>query len=207
MNRQQIPGSFAKQGSSAERDVFRTLNGRPIHYRGQKTGIVHACEGADVHPDVRLLWTLCSIDVPADAAYLPDPPNEDPVTCPRCIAAANDGKTAGPEGSAQREARSEREEVNPCPFCGSPAAVEGPFVSCPSDDCSIEVSVTGINKSDAIRRWNRRSPLLSSPRVEGITAQGAIDEVENAFLAAANKDFELLRDIRKRLRALSPPVG
>jgi hypothetical protein len=47
--------------------------------------------------------------------------------------------------------------------------------------------------------------LLSSPRVEGerLTPQAAIDEVENAFLAAANKDFALLSDIRKRLRTLS----
>lgn len=46
--------------------------------------------------------------------------------------------------------------------------------------------------------------LLSSPRVEGetITPQAAIDEVENAFLAVASKDLPLLRDIRKRLRAL-----
>lgn len=49
--------------------------------------------------------------------------------------------------------------------------------------------------------------LLSSPRVEDgrITPQAAIDEVENAFLAVACKDFTLLRDIRKRLRSLSPP--
>jgi len=49
-----------------------------------------------------------------------------------------------------------------------------------------------------------RALLSTSAAVRGmITPQSAIDEVENAFLAAANKDFELMRDIRKRLRALS----
>lgn len=46
---------------------------------------VHQCEGADIHPGVRLLWTLCEIDVPANAAWLPRP--EDSVSCSRCIAA------------------------------------------------------------------------------------------------------------------------
>ena len=78
MNRQQKPGPLG------EHQVFRTLNKRPIRYRGRKTGNTHACEGADVHPDVRLLWTRCGIDVPANGAYLPDPPHEDPITCPAC---------------------------------------------------------------------------------------------------------------------------
>ncbi len=76
MNGQQIPGSLGKH------QVFRTLNDLPIHWKDQ--ALTHACEGADVHPGVRLLWTRCEIDVPANAAYLPDPPDADPVTCPRC---------------------------------------------------------------------------------------------------------------------------
>lgn len=55
----------------AERsNVFRTINSRPIRWADQ-SGVVHACEGADVHPGVRLLWTLCNRDVPANKAFLP----------------------------------------------------------------------------------------------------------------------------------------
>lgn len=57
-------------------NVFRTINGRGIEWDG------HRCEGSDVHPGIRLLWTLCRRDVPANAAYLvhgnPDP------ACEKC---------------------------------------------------------------------------------------------------------------------------
>lgn len=79
MNLQQIPGPLG------EHQVFRTLNKLPIHWRGRR--YTHACEGSDIHPGVRLLWTRCEIDVPANGAYLPHPPSEAPVTCPRCNAA------------------------------------------------------------------------------------------------------------------------
>ncbi|MGY3607696.1 MULTISPECIES: hypothetical protein [unclassified Bradyrhizobium] len=45
---------------------FRTINGIPIFWRGHR-GVVRACEGADIHADVRLFWTLCGKDAPADA--------------------------------------------------------------------------------------------------------------------------------------------
>lgn len=64
-------------------DTFQTIDGRQIHWAGR--GSVHACEGADVHPGIRLLWTLCEIDVPANTAYLPATGDE--VTCERCCAA------------------------------------------------------------------------------------------------------------------------
>lgn len=73
-------------------ETFKTIrhNGveLPIHWRGKR--YTHACEGADIHrpvvggsPGVRLIWTLCEIDVPANAAYLPVG-GSDPVTCPTC---------------------------------------------------------------------------------------------------------------------------
>src|SRR5690242_13367923 len=32
---------------------FRTIDGEPIYWRDAR-GVVHACEGADIHPDVRV---------------------------------------------------------------------------------------------------------------------------------------------------------
>jgi hypothetical protein len=63
--------------------VFNTLQDLPIHWKDTK-GVVHRCEGADVHPDVQLIWTLCRRDVPANESYLPKPPEDDPITCPFC---------------------------------------------------------------------------------------------------------------------------
>lgn len=63
-------------------DTFRKIKDRPILWT-DADGVVHRCEGADVHPGVRLLWTGCNRDVPAGNAYLPGA--RDGVTCPTCI--------------------------------------------------------------------------------------------------------------------------
>jgi hypothetical protein len=70
-------------------DTFRTINGNTIFWRDKK-GVVHRCEGADVHRGVRLLWTLCKRDVPANAAYTTDGPEF--VTCQACSDAENGKK-------------------------------------------------------------------------------------------------------------------
>jgi hypothetical protein len=64
--------------------VFHTIDGQPIVWR-DIAGTVHRCEGANVHPGIRLLWTDCERDVPANAAFLAD--GNDRVTCPKCLAA------------------------------------------------------------------------------------------------------------------------
>ena len=70
-------------------ETFRTISGLPIFYR-TSDGTVHRCEGADVHPGVRLIWTLCKIDVPAGAAWIA--PGGDPhVSCFRCRKGASHG--------------------------------------------------------------------------------------------------------------------
>lgn len=61
-------------------DTFQTINGQAIYY-ADKAGAVHLCEGAEVHPGVRLLWTLCGRDVPANGAY--QSPGEK-FTCESC---------------------------------------------------------------------------------------------------------------------------
>jgi hypothetical protein len=53
-----------------ESNIFRTIEDRPIFWTDDH-GVTHRCEGADIHVDVRLLWTLCNKDVPANAAFLP----------------------------------------------------------------------------------------------------------------------------------------
>lgn len=66
-------------------DTFRTISrgghNRPIYWTDRKD-VTHICEGADVHRDVRLLWTLCERDVPANTAFLPG--DGDKPTCPKC---------------------------------------------------------------------------------------------------------------------------
>lgn len=62
--------------------TFRAINDRPIFWRDSKDR-VHACEGSDVHPGVRLIWTLCQRDVPANTGYLCD---GEQVTCDVCLA-------------------------------------------------------------------------------------------------------------------------
>lgn len=70
--------------TTASAGVFHEINHRRIMWAG--CGHTHAVEGADVHPSVRLLWTLCEIDVPANTAFLSG--DNDAVDCPRCIAEA-----------------------------------------------------------------------------------------------------------------------
>lgn len=49
---------------------------------------VHACEGAEVHDGVFLMWTKCHRDVPAGAAYVLKQDQwtygGDVVTCQKC---------------------------------------------------------------------------------------------------------------------------
>jgi hypothetical protein len=67
-------GPLDKQG------VFSILRGFPIFWNGRV--FRHSVQGADAHPGVRLLWTRCGIDVPADTAFLDGFETE--VTCPKC---------------------------------------------------------------------------------------------------------------------------
>lgn len=80
-------------GEQTMSDTFTTDNGQRIVWR-DKSGTLHACEGSEVHPGVRLLWAYCaagetsdrpgSLDVPANAAWRQRP--EDAIDCPRCLA-------------------------------------------------------------------------------------------------------------------------
>lgn len=60
---QQIPGPKNADG------VFDTISGHEIRWADQR-GLVHVVVGADVQQGIRLLWTLCSRDVPTDKAFL-----------------------------------------------------------------------------------------------------------------------------------------
>lgn len=61
---------------------FKELFGADVVWK-DKQGFVHACDGDDVHPGIRLIWTLCERDVPADAAHLQR--EEDKITCATCL--------------------------------------------------------------------------------------------------------------------------
>lgn len=63
-------------------DTF-TINDRSVLYQ-DKGNLVHACKGSDVHRGVRLIWTLCGRDVPANGAFCSATGNT--VTCDKCLA-------------------------------------------------------------------------------------------------------------------------
>jgi hypothetical protein len=60
----------------------RTLNGAPLLW-AEAGGLVHLCEMAEIHPGIRVVWTLCGRDAPAGQAYTRE--GEVP-TCPACVA-------------------------------------------------------------------------------------------------------------------------
>ena len=58
-------------------------NGRGTAVWIDKNGVMHRAVGADVHPNIRLLWTACEQqDIPANSAWIQRP--EDKVTCYEC---------------------------------------------------------------------------------------------------------------------------
>lgn len=67
-NPQQIPGKPDSTGA------FTQLNDCDIQWTDPR-GVIHWCAGSDVHPGVRLIWTLCERDVPAGEAWLLKRPN------------------------------------------------------------------------------------------------------------------------------------
>ena len=74
---------FKKHLTDEERQDFegagtRTFGGEELRWRNQNG--VHACEAAEVTPDVVVAWTLCGIDLPAAAALH----IEDEVDCTVC---------------------------------------------------------------------------------------------------------------------------
>lgn len=71
-------------------DTIKHINGRPIWWQDGQ-GTIHVCKGADVHRNVRLFWTLCEKDVPANTAFHPG--DDDRVTCNTCLA-----KSSGEQG-------------------------------------------------------------------------------------------------------------
>lgn len=77
---------------SISNNTFRTIDGRPIYFHDKQHNLMHACEGADVHPGIRLIWTLCERDVPANSAHISD---QEDVTCSKCQRAASQGAFAG----------------------------------------------------------------------------------------------------------------
>lgn len=75
------------------RDTIAKNGARQIVW-ADRQGVTHLCEGAEIHPGIRLLWTRCatgtrsgepgSLDVPANAAWLRT--EGDQITCQKCTA-------------------------------------------------------------------------------------------------------------------------
>ena len=51
------------------------------HLYQDKNGVIHACEGSEVHRGIYLVWTKCDKDVPANQSFKSD---EKP-TCEECL--------------------------------------------------------------------------------------------------------------------------
>lgn len=52
------------------------------HLYQDPAGVIHACEGAQLHRDVYLVWTKCCRDVPANKSFK----SNERVSCERCVA-------------------------------------------------------------------------------------------------------------------------
>jgi hypothetical protein len=63
---------------------FRSLGGKPIFWTDRAL-VTHRCEGDDVHDRVRLIWTDCQRDVPANEAFICGS-GTTRVDCPKCLA-------------------------------------------------------------------------------------------------------------------------
>jgi hypothetical protein len=50
------------------------------HLYQDEKGVIHACEGSEVHPGIYLVWTKCEKDVPANKSFKSD----ETVTCEAC---------------------------------------------------------------------------------------------------------------------------
>ncbi len=65
-------------------DVFTHIEDRAIVWSFRE-GPLHLCEGAEVHPGIRLLWTRCGKhDVPAGSGWLQR--RDDVIECAACCA-------------------------------------------------------------------------------------------------------------------------
>lgn len=73
-------------------NTFCTIDDKPIRWT-DGIGLVHAVEGADVHRNVRLLWTLCQRDVSANTAWLLERGDHHEM-CVTCLARLNAKKAA-----------------------------------------------------------------------------------------------------------------
>lgn len=54
------------------------------HLYEDKAGIIHACKGSEVHPEIYLVWTKCEKAVPANKSFK----SEETSTCEACNAKA-----------------------------------------------------------------------------------------------------------------------
>jgi hypothetical protein len=96
--------------------TFRTINGQPIRWR-DLSDIVHACQGTYVPDGSTLLWTLCQMDVPAEAAFAPQRPRDD-VSCAICERHLKEGQSPhfsaiDPKGSGPLEGEASPTQQNP----------------------------------------------------------------------------------------------
>ncbi len=49
----------------------------------ESNGIIHLCEGSDVQRGIKIVWTKCQIDVPADRSFM----STELPTCKTCMEA------------------------------------------------------------------------------------------------------------------------
>ena len=62
-------------------DLEAAKAGAPVKHLFEKNGVVHACDGSEIHRGIYLVWTKCGMDIPANASFKS---NEDP-TCAKCL--------------------------------------------------------------------------------------------------------------------------
>ena len=68
-----------------QKRMTRTVNGVKILWFDD-AGLLHACESAEIHTGIRLVWTLCGKAVPSGYAFAKRRGETEPLTCLICRA-------------------------------------------------------------------------------------------------------------------------
>lgn len=133
-------------------DSFRTINKRPIIWAG------HRCEGADAHPGIRLLWTVCGRDVPANHAYLGE---ETDITCESCLDAPAERPPPHSDDMNDKVLCYLSEEEAPSPTAGDDCAVTCSACNGPWHDGPCPTAGDALEAYDAVMEHARACELLA----------------------------------------------
>jgi len=87
-------------------------------YWEDESKIIHLCDSSEVQKGIRLVWTKCEIDVPANEGFTTTNGKPD-VTCNQCIALGADSTQYCKEYKKTPMCNECDQKPDECPICGS----------------------------------------------------------------------------------------